>query len=341
MSSTVLLTSLLLGSAFTPVPECSAASRAALHAEPVALEASLRLEDERVRVVETAYDLQFESIEATMNGGEVPAEFLPELEIEGAGERRLVVRDAPVGAAAGDGLLRSYEEVEGTESIYVAMGGEISEDEEASASSVLAGEDLRFERQGDAFVARPEAALAERLPDDLRFDLDLAGLLPDEPVAVGDEWSAPAAALDALRDPCGPGFWEWSADLSGERQYDEVEEPTGTLDLTFESWVPEHEGRLARLTLTGGSSEGRTRPHDLEEIPVAEGPGTEAVLDTVDWRGEVVWDVVEGRLHSADLTGDLTSESTVATTDDNPGPSFSSTVVLVGEIRLRSRVEAE
>lgn len=305
--------------------------------DPVAFEAGPRFTGELLREVTTSYDLELESISAVMNGQDVPAEFLPDLEIEAGFETRFKVRDEALQAGSMLGVKRTYEVVEGSGLSYVAMNGEMTEDEEATVTCPLIGKAVLFQRENEdeeltAEPADPAAAL--ELPEDLAFDLDLVELLPSGKVEPGDRWDRDVAPLEALRNAGGAGLWEWSQDLDADGEWPEEPEVEGSLEITFDGWLPNGEGRLARLELEGQMTSRRVRPNDLEDIPVTTGPGTESRTDIHDWTGELIWNVEQGRMHSLEAVAELTSTSILETTEESEGPPFDSTVVLKGELRI-------
>lgn len=335
-----MLDSLLLATATLLPLDTAPAPQATLTAEP-------RHASPLVRRLRVTTDLEFDSISAQMGEQEIPSEFLPQLEIEISVERNLTVRDVPEPVADGESLAafsRTFETVEGEGMLFVAESGTVRDDREASVASELAGRSVRFERDGagEPFAPVPPAEADFELPPDLRSDLDARSLLPEEgeEAEPGDSWSVGHEALDAWIDPCGRGLWAWTEDLEDD-SWESEPEADGGFRVSFEGWVAEAEGQLARLAFEGTREHTKERPNDLAAVPVTEGPGLERMTETETWNGTFVWDCERGTVRSVEATAEVRSETTLATTEDAEGPAFVSTVLVLGERTLAVETELE
>jgi hypothetical protein len=303
--------------------------------EPVLLNPGPRFEGTLTRTITVQRELQFDSFEASMGGQEIPAEVLPDFEIELEERLELIVTDEALEAGSQLALRRTFEELESSGHAYVAFSGSVDEDVDTVANCALVGRSVRFERSSteEAFKATLEGDEEGQLPEGLRFDLDLVALLPDQRVSPGDRWKVDAHGLDSLLEPAGPGVIAWSEETA-EGEWEHEEDSTGSLTITFEGWVGGHRGSRASLTLDGEFTSVKWRASDLEKVPVAEGPGRETRVDTSAWSGQLVWDVAEGRLRSFDATAELESATTIATLEGGENPQFESTVYLLGKLHL-------
>ena len=280
-----------------------------------------------------------------MGGQEVPKMYLPDitLEIETALSVKIVDRFIePAGDLQGHPRVR--EITDAGQTVHVAMdagGYQGMEDTESTmdASSPLEGSAFRIGVGADGEVVaawdRADDDHDDGLLDGLRPGLDLAGLLPSDPVKVGATWDAKAAVLAEILRPSGDLAWEWSGDDTGGLPVDPAFEYSGELELRLAEIVGGDAGDLARIVFAGALTEVETSASDLEHVPVADGTATDVRTTRHDVEGELLWNVGLGVLHSVEFT--LKGEGDQVTTrdEDQPGATYESTMVHTSEIAVR------
>jgi hypothetical protein len=300
------------------------------------------------RTIASQTELTGGDLTVTMDGQDVPSEYLPELTVDITAESSLQVVDEHAGTA----LVRSFEALSSEAMIDVDLGGYMGQEGkriEAFATSPLQGRAVRFAPSEDggtvatfvgerdsaevpAEVAHAESALLAGL----RQELDLAAWLPAAPVAIGARWKAPAAALLELLEPGGKLAWKWSAPDAE----DEVTSRSipGEVELELVR-VAESGGRsLATLRVSGTFEHTTTSPTDLADVPVAQGTATETRTAQTTLRGDLVWDISGGHLVSAELVTELQLLSRTIKDPGQEGPEYESTLSFEGTERWQVTV---
>lgn len=288
---------------------------------------------EFTRTVRTEFTLGLEEFTSRMNGQEIPAAFLPELDVQVHSSSLLAVTERIEEATAGRPvrLRRTFDEVEVEESNEVTLSGE-SDRSVRRGRSPLEGRTVRFAWDEDAEAYERSLVDDETdvALDGLLEDLDLRGLLPEEEVEIGDTWELEPALLGALETPGGDLAWEWDGDPFDEDP--ELDEGwSGEVEATFTGWATDAEGRIAVIGITGEISREYARATDLEHVPVADGPATETTRETHELEAELRWDVEGGRLREFALASTVSMRVTTAQDSDDGGPApFESTLLLTG-----------
>ncbi|MEZ6015299.1 MAG: hypothetical protein R3F49_09315 [Planctomycetota bacterium] len=296
------------------------------------------------RTIERRSEWNGSDLTVSMDGQEVPQEYLPDLTLDIVSEQALEVLDVRRERA----LDRTFVALSQEARVALDLGGYMGqqgEEFEATAASPLEGRAVQFSfGEGDAcearFVDAPESARPKEAQDagvraseakllaGLRPGLDLAGWLPSDSVAVGARWEAPAAALGEAIDPCGELAWQWSRpDADGRVDSSEI---AGDVALEFVA-LAEVDGRaLAELRVSGTFVLTTKRATDLADVPVADGTATETRAVNHTLSGQILWDVAGGHLSSAELTSDIDGLASTVKDAGQEGPDYASTMRFTG-----------
>lgn len=287
-------------------------------------------------------------LSVVMGGQEVPQSFLPDLTVEVEMKSAITVRDAFV--TPGEpfaGLARERTISDARQSMVFAMdagGYQGMEDSEwrMEADTPLEGAPFLIgtDEEGD-HVARwsdPESSPDDALLDDVRPDLDLHELLPEERVAVGARWKADAAPLGMLFQPGGDLGWDW-ADGAQYLPEDTAYDNSGELELRLAEVVSVEGVDLARIELTGEFVSVETSATTLDEVPVADGTATDVRTTTYGIEGELLWNLALGVPHSLTIEAEGEGDQVTTRDPDQPGQDYESTMVHESsfEVRLSCR----
>ena len=303
--------------------------------EPVALRFAPAEGTSWTKSIEGLGTMEWQEFQVIMNGQPVPAEYLPEIEMEVTNEQRLVVTDHYLAMARGrpQQLRRTYDVVETSISQDLNMtdpmgGNDMSETSSGDGESVLAGRTVEFTWDADAeeyTTGWHGEGAAESVPEGIVEDMDLRALLPGEEVAVGAEWTVRGGALAALIEPGGDLDLVWPEDLGPElnkKPRDKTVE--GELTLKLESV----EDGIARVLITGEATEVRTLEGDLSQVPVAEGDATQVDTTVFELQGSFAWHLDLGLLQSLELEYEVDLES--VTSADDPAVDYEHTIFMSG-----------
>jgi hypothetical protein len=217
-------------------------------------------------------------------------------------------------------LTRLYEKVEGSSQMEGGPMG--AEGSETSLASELVGESVifTFDGESDEYTpAFPEGSTADvELLEDLVCDLEFAGLLPTEAVAVEAVWDI---ELEVFRDVVEPGgeMHLEPADADENQMEDPLadNEVEPTLDGTFKGKLVSIDasegGKLATIELefdieshldVSEGLEPMTQESEMGEITFL--PISIVVDRTAKGKGTLVWNVDRGCLVSFELNADVT-----------------------------------
>ena len=337
----------------TPLTKLLPLSLALLSIAPRGSETKLEFAPEEgsrwVKTFTQTSSLEGAELSVVMDGEEVPSEFLPELELTIENESEVRITDTYV--AMGDGrpteLARSFESIREEIASAIDMGGfEGTEPQEGEVrgSSELQGETVVFTWDEDAQAY--EAAFEDEdtdvaLLDGLVEDTDLRGILPEDAVDVGDEWTVDAEAVAAVLG--WPG-----GELGVEYEGDDTEtynvEVLGTsydgeLTLTLEGTHDQDRTRVASIRIEGQVQVRVGRAGNLDRVPVVDGAATETTILDLEIEGELVWNLDAGYLSSLELEADAVVEILLVKNPGEPGPAFESSVVLEGESSFAVKAE--
>jgi len=204
--------------------------------------------------------------------------------------------------------------------------------------------DLTWDAEGEAWTAafaEGDEGGDDELLAELEHHADLVEFLPEGEVAIGAEWTVPAAAFLHLSNPSGELHLDTPSDkeeddddlqdqldenMSGEitAKLVSVEEGVATIGLTFE-------------LETSGEVDGGTE--EVEES-VTLAMARKVVLE-FDLEGSLLWHIEEGRPVSLAIEGKLgfTSEQTQSSDQDGTDIVFKQTQRFAGTLSLSAEIE--
>lgn len=280
-------------------------------------------------------------LEVVMNDQPVPQQYLPDLSFALESTESVEIVDvylAPTDDLVGHPLVREVTAAENEGSFEMDMGdypGGGSGEWAIDAESPLVGSPFTIGRDADgATVAKwndPESSPDASLLDGVRPEIDLAGLLPDEPVAVDDEWEADAAVLAEVLRPTGDLCWEWQGEGADYMPEDPEVELSGALELRFAEML---KGDVARIEITGELVRVETVATTLDEVPVVDGTATDVSTTTYAVEGEMLWDVGAGVLRGLALEGTGEGDQVTTKDPDQDGPTYESTTTHEAQIEI-------
>lgn len=295
------------------------------------------------RSFEAQADYEPAELSVTLDGNELEVEQQVPVTLHFV--ERIVVRDAIEGVEDGrpTELVRTFLEL-AQDYTFSSEG----EDGEQSATSELEQRSVRFswdaeEEDYSVEVADDGDELDEDLLEYLREDMDLRGLLPEGEVAEGDEWEFDPTVYVAFMWPSGlldfrtadEELDEVGRDMNAET----MERIEGTAKARF-AGVREEDGvRVAVLEIELDIETGASAQRETEQ-------GTIDIELTIEreLEGEILWDLENDHLVSAELEGSSTRSNTRSGT--LPGPEGDEVAVEevesnAGTIRYSATVERE
>ena len=290
-------------------------------------------------------------LEVVMDGQPVPAEFLPDLEVTSTDRTEVVFTDRYVRTADGRvlELVRTFDELSEEHTGTQTMSGQGMDDEaetSTEADSELEGESVRFTWDADdeaygVDFERGEDGGDDHLLEGLVASADLTAFLSEDEVGQGDRWTVPAEAFAELFQPSGDVAMEFSGDEADTYNSDDVEfEFDGELDVKYASSHARGGQELAVLSIEGEVELSIEVPTTLDAIPVVDGTAMQTLVHKMTLEGELVWNLSAGHAVSIELGGPVEAEMHLVKDADNPGPTFESTVRLLGECNFAAAFEA-
>lgn len=309
------------------------------------------------RTIELKSTLELVEQSQLFDGEEQPGS--GEMEREETRELVVVVSDEVLAADEGRAtrVSRSYDELEESTQSYMshpmmpeAMENEMEAESELTERTVVFAEDedgemiATFEGDDDA---------DDPMLRGLEQDMDLSAFLPEGEVSEGDTWSVDAMALDALLSPGGalklvpegmdasvfiemeaeqePEYdGEIEVEYSGLREVDGAELAVVSVSIDVSLEVDRTE-MLNNMQAEGDVPEGMVLP----EFDVAE------ERNTWEGDGEILWDLENGRLHSASFELDLEQENyqEMSIEFGGSGHEIESSETMAGSFELTISVE--
>lgn len=237
------------------------------------------------------------------------------------------------------GLSRSFEEIAANDVFEMAdpMGGDFGHD--FDLESELVGHEVQFTRGDEGF----EADFAEgdtgesELLEDLVALVELTEFLPEGPVEVGDSWELEPDVLGVLDAPAGDlalksedgddPMGMAAAEEAGDLPESDLE---GTVTLEYLGLRKVEGVQLAAMSIQVDVSESvdmtefvtaqqEATPDDVPEGMMV--PDISFMVEETDREGEglLLWNVEAGRLHSLELSLDVTQTHTVGMVMDFGG----------------------
>lgn len=324
------------------------APRIALEADvTLALEVETGTKLTKTFVSDLALELEELTIALSVDGEDHPLDS-PEVEMSIAETETVTFTDEYL--ALEDGrttkLRRRFDAL--TETSSRTSTGEEGESEETSeeGESELEGHtvdltwDAEAETWGAAFAAEDEGGDEELLAE-LEHHADLVEFLPEGEVAIGAEWTVPAAAFLNLSNPSG----ELHLDTPSDKDEDD-DDLQDQLDENIEGEITAKlvsvEDGLATIELklelkTSGEVDQGTQEVDESTSVEME----RAVQLEFDLEGLLVWHVEEGRPVSFVIEGALAFESTQKQSNDQDGTAvvFTQMQRFAGTLKLTAEIE--
>ena len=299
------------------------------------------------RTVEIQYQVALEDFAMTMDGEEVPAEYLGEMHFEIKHHERYVVTDLFEAMAGGRParLKRTFDELTGKDGTRYSSGvGEENDDKDYE--SVLEKKSVVFtwnEDSGGFEVAYGEGIDGdeERLAK-LEEDMDLRVLLPAAAVEEGESWELDAREFRVILDPGGDlALEDTESDEDTSNEDEQLRANlTGKIRATYKGTRVEEGSKLATIAL---AVEAETHAEDetsADEVPEG-GHGTSRTEVGFNLEGELLWDLEHGHARSFELSGANEVTMIQSLSGEFEGESFeqAQTMSLVGEVRFTMQVE--
>lgn len=288
------------------------------------------------RVFQLVTELDMEGMRTVMNGQEIPAEYLPEMEIHVLSASTFAVTDRIVQVADGRPLelRRTFDSVASQTSEELSLQGEDTNSME-TASSPYEGREIRFTWNEDDEEYEAVFADDDEVIDGLWEDMDLRGFLPEEEVEEDDTWELAPDVFAALLSPGGDLALQWEGDdlQGGDHADDEL---TGKVEARFAGI---QDDGLALIEITGEVETQSKEAGDLEHIPVADGTATITSSTTFELDGRLYWKLEAGHLDSLELDAKMKVDHLTEKDPDQPGGDFAATVILTGTWECRISVK--
>lgn len=286
-----------------------------------------------------------ESFRITMDGREIPAEMIGDLELTIDSSETFEFSDEyqKLGKGRPDKLKRTIEKAEGkqAQNMKGMPGGEEGAGNEQTEERVskLAGKTVMFtwNAEKDAFDKKfHESQGDDALLEKLEEDIDLRGFLPEKGVAEGDTWDIEPKAFNVVVQPGG--------DLAMAKKDEEAsaDKPDGP-----GAQMAENLKGKAKATYKGtrdvdgvkcGVIEIKAELETSAEFTPEDAPGGEAKAElkaTMELEGEVLWDLAGGHVHAADIHGSQSATMKITASMEMGGQAHS----MIQEIDLGGDVK--
>ncbi len=275
-------------------------------------------------------DLELEHFGVVMGGEEIPADFLPQMEMSMRSEETTVLADRYGRVTGGRPLVleRRFETIDVRHSSEFHMEGPGMPSEEYTGeiegTSPLEGGTVEFtwDETNEHYDARSSGdPVDETLLGGLVEEADLRSWLPEGEVEVGARWTIAGEQLDLLLHPGG----DLAIELEGEgaefwSQEWRERRTEGEIELVLEAIDESKRGGLARISIAGEVHVVAVKEGDLSRVPVVQGEATQTDTATHRLRGELLWDLAKGMPEHLALEADVTLES--LTVKDGGDPEY-------------------
>lgn len=298
-----------------------------------------------------ATETELEQFRVVFGGEEVPAEFLPQMDMTLTSEAEFAFVDGYGSLQDGRplSLQRKFEAIDSKDSSSFSMEGEgtspESHDSAVVGHSAIEGKTVEFEwdASSEAYARHEgEGATSEELLAGLVEETDLRSWLPEEDIAIGASWKLEGEALDALLHPggdlaierTGEGAEYWPADFRSRVLEGEIELTLSSIEeaTAYTPQKPVEESHRARIAIAGEVREVVEREGDLSRVPVAQGEATQVDTTTYHLDGELVWDLATGMPHDLSLAARF--ERVSVTTKDEGEPEYEHSLTFRGNMKV-------
>lgn len=293
------------------------------------------------KVLEWTISTHLDGWSATMAGNPVPAQYLPQLELDGKNVRRLEWNDEWLASANGAPLRlrREFVALSGSETDVMKMNGQAFETVR-KATSPLEGCTVRFDERAKPEERRvlEEGECAAEHVAALAIDLDFSAFVGG---AGESDWTVDVGAFNPFDDRFGGLHWEW--DTASENTHVDDAQLAANAKGDWKVKLAdtrEVDGRkLAVLTLEGKFTTRCELDGELEHVPVASGPTREVSDYTLDVRGELLWDLKASIPAACALQGELAFEHVTRTVAETNGQAaYEQRMRFSGDVALDFRV---
>lgn len=286
---------------------------------------------------------ELDELEITVNGQEIPPEYIEGVEIILDDRDRVVVIDeyGPLHDGRPARLRRTFEELSGV-STESSTGPEGDSDESSDdKSSPLEGSTVVFtwDEGEQEYSAEFEDGGDEDLLDELVEDMDLRGLLPAGSVEEGDSWEPDIEAFKALLESGGELHLYAEGEERSEVDVQMSDNLDGDVRVTFAGTRTEDGVEVAVLELEVSVE---TQGEGVEEDEQA-GEVQTTVSMEFELEGELTWNLEGGYLHGVELAGALSSEITNVSEMDGGGEmmEFIQVLAFQGTLEISITVEVQ
>jgi hypothetical protein len=204
--------------------------------------------------------------------------------------------------------------------------------------------DLTWDAEGEtwsAAFAEGDEGGDDELITELQHHADLIDFLPEGEVAIGAEWSIPAAAFVRFSNPSG----ELHLDTPSDKEEDD-DDLQDQLDANFEGEITAKlvsvEDGLANIELTFELTTSGSIDVEIEELDESIAvEATRKVELEFDLEGALVWHVEEGRAVSLVAEGEVGFESVQQQSSDQNGAAvvFTQTQRFAGTLKVTAEIE--
>jgi hypothetical protein len=262
-----------------------------------------------VRTLTQSTEMELESMTIRMNGEELPADLIGDIDMSMRREDRYVITD--VFEAVQEGrptrLRRTFDDLGGHESMsFSGPDGENSD--ESDYASELEGKSVLFtwNEEHEAFdvsFAEDEEGDSELL-EELEEDMDLRSFLPQGEVSEGDGWEIDVQVFNQTMDPGGDLRLVDTEDEEEDEEDQFDENLSGEIRATYKGTIEEDGRRLAVIAIEA----------EIETFDEGEGFGGGELPEGMEGKnrteltftlsGELRWDVAGGHAADYELSGE-------------------------------------
>jgi hypothetical protein len=204
--------------------------------------------------------------------------------------------------------------------------------------------DLTWDAEGEtwsAAFAEGDEGGDDELIAELQHHADLLDFLPEGEVAIGAEWSVPAAAFVHFSNPSG----ELHLDTPSDKEEDD-DDLQDQLDANFEGEITAKlvsvEDGLANIELTFELTTSGSIDVEIEELEESMSVEAKRTVELeFDLEGALVWHIEEGRPVSLVAEGEVGFESVQEQASDQNGAAvvFTQTQRFAGTLKLTAEIE--
>lgn len=315
--------------------------------------------EERTRTIEVERLMETVDFVFVMNGEEIPADEFGDMDSTYEDSLSVTLHDVIAGAQDGRAtrFTRTYRALSGSSMMESSMMGD--ESLESDLGSELEGEDVVFawDAEEEDYVASfPEDSDAdEALLELLVGDLELAELLPEGDVAVGDEWRIDLELIELIQGLGSDVSLVPEGDDFEFEEFDDFEEPDmddiePEYDGTFTGTLASVEERVATIELefeidVTVDMSAALEPMEMEDeygdVGFVITPTESIVESSVEGTGTLTWDLEKGRLISLEFNADLVETSLDSMEMEVMGDTFEQTQEMTEEGTLSVRYTIE